>query len=235
MKTLLAFVAAVMVVVPSAMASSTTCPTTTYDQYLVSNFTCVSGNVMFSSFGYSGTGSPSGMVIPASGIAVTPQTMTLNEGFQFSSGWLVGTQPNGSSSFQDSLISFTVSTVNGATTLDDLTLFFNGNFTGTGLSGVAEQYCLGGTLQNCAQGHSGQIKVTNPPPGFNSAVFFQPTTTISVSKDINVTSGSAGTASISQVINTFSQISQVPEPLSCLLMGSGLLGLGLCRKRAQRW
>jgi len=233
MKSGLGLLAAAFIVVPAAMASSTTCQNATLDQYLTPNFSCISGNLLFSNFSYTPTAVPTGVMINASAIRVTPITTTGDEGFQFSSGWNVGTQPGGSSSDQDSLIVFTVSTVNGAATLEDLSLFFNGSFSGTGLSGVAEQYCLGGSLQSCPQGDAGQLSVTNPPPKFNDASFFTPVSSISVSKDINVTSGINGTANISQVINTFSQLA-VPEPASYFLLGGGLMALGLLRRRSRR-
>jgi hypothetical protein len=225
MKKVLFLILGFMILASTAFGSSTTCPTGSYTLYLVSSFTCTSGNQTFSTFGYSSNANPAGLAIPASGITVTPITTDGNEGFQFASGWNVGTQAGGVSSFQNSLISFTVTGY-----ITDLHLFFNGSSTGTGLSGVTEQYCLNHDLVGCPGGSNGQITVTNPPPSFNSVVFFGPVTSVSVSKGINVTSGTNGTASISQVINTFSS----PEPLSFVLLGSGLLGLGLLRKRLHK-
>jgi len=214
----------------SAFASLTTCPTATYDVYLaVANFTCTSGALLFSNFTYSGTAAPAGNAIPASGVMVTPQTVTGNEGFQFASGWNVATQagPPPTGSFEDSLIGFEVQ---GPIT--DLHLFFNGSFTGTGLTAVTENYCINHTLSGCPIGppsQGGQLMVTNPPPAFNDQTFFPGTVqSIFVSKDINASSGVNGTAHISQVINNFSN---TPEPMTLMLFGSGLLGLGLFRKR----
>jgi len=231
MKTAIIFLAAIVSAAPAVMASTTTCGNTTLDQYLMPNFTCISGNLMFSNFAYSPSANPSGLEIPASSIHVTPITNTLDEGFQFAGGWNVGTQPDGSSAIQDSVISFTVSTVNGSASLEDLSLYFNGSFSGTGLSSVTEQYCANGDLATCGAGNSGQIKVANPPGNFTDPINFNGVTSISISKDISVASGIGGTANISQVINTFSQI---PEPTSCLLLGTGLLGLGLLRRRSLR-
>jgi hypothetical protein len=78
---------------------------------------------------------------------------------------------------------------------------------------------------------SGQIKVTNPPPGINDQVFFSPVGSVSVSKDIFVSTGAGlRSAAISEVINNF----DAPEPLSFVLLGSGLLGLCQMRKSINR-
>ena len=231
MKTAFIILAAIVSAAPAVMASTTTCGNTTLDQYLTPNFTCISGNLMFSDFAYSPSGNPSGIEIPATSIHVTPLTNTLDEGFQFAGGWNVGTQPDGTTAIQDSVISFTVSTVDGKASLEDLSLYFNGSFSGTGLSSVTEQYCANGALATCGAGNSGQLKVANPPGSYMDATSFAGVTSISVSKDISVASGIGGTANISQVINTFSQI---PEPSSYLLLGTGLLGCGLVRRRSSR-
>lgn len=217
-----------MALASSAFASLTTCPTGPYTLYLVPNFTCTSGDLTFSNFGYTPTGNPSGIAIPASAIAVTPITTNANEGFQFAGGWSVATQSNGMSSFQDSLISFTVTTAVPAIT--DLHLFFNGSFTGTGIASTAESFCENHALVGCPSGSGGSLNVSNPPGMFNDMAVFAPVQSVTISKDINVTSGVNGTAAISQVINTFS----TPEPWSFFLLGSGLLWLGLWRRRTKR-
>jgi len=224
MKKVLFLILGCLILTGTAFGSMTNCPTGAYTLYLAPSFTCTTGNLTFSAFGYSATAAGAASPIPDGGITVTPITTTGDEGFQFQGGWNVGSS-GGVSSFQDSLVSFTVTGY-----ITDLHLFFNGSFTGTGLTNVTENYCFNATLQNCPMGQSGQIKVTNPPPAFNAVVFFAPVTSISVSKDINATAGTNGTASISQVINSFSS----PEPLSFVLLGSGLLGLGLLRKRLHK-
>jgi hypothetical protein len=223
MKKILVLILGCLVLSGMAFAGPSACPTSTYDTYLVAAFSCTQGNLLFSNFDYTpiATGTSP---IPSTGVSVTPQIGAIGSaGFQFTSGWSVGNVGTASTT-QNSIIAFAVTG-----SISQLQLLFDGSFTGTGLSGVVETYCLNQTtgVSSCPAGNSGQLSVTNPPANFNAVAFFAPVSSLSVSKAIGVTSGSNGTAKISQVINTFA----TPEPMSFVLLGSGLLGLGLVRKR----
>jgi hypothetical protein len=85
------------------------------------------------------------------------------------------------------------------------------NITGSAIANLFLYDLAGGTLA------SQTILLGNPTMG-----------PIHVAKDISV-NGNDGLAAISLVINRYSE--GVPEPLSLLLMGSGLLGLGALRWR----
>jgi hypothetical protein len=221
MKKFLILLIACAVSTSFALASTTTCllPNAPYSAYL-GGFSCVSGNLMFSDFQYSApAGSPT-----AEQVQVTPILTDGNEGFQFNANW---------SGNMDSLIVFTITALHGSIT--DLHLSFNGLAAGEGSSAnVSERFCLGGDLATCGNpsGIAGSLSVTNPPAKFNDAVFFAGVSHIQVSKDISVFAGPNGSAAISQVINTFSQ--PIPEPLSLALFGTGLVALGLMRKRAKK-
>jgi hypothetical protein len=212
------------------MAAPAACQVGTMASYIGSS--CTINGLLFDTFGDVNTASPSGNAIPTSSITVTPITSPGQEGFMFSFGSSVVTQAGGISSFQDEDITFHVSTLNGLATITNLTLFFNGSFTGTGTSSVTENYCVGHTLSGCPSGSSGQIHVTNPPPSFNDQILIGGgANSVYVSKDMNATSGTNGTANISQVSNTYNGGgTSVPEPFTTLLVGSGLVGLGVLRK-----
>jgi len=215
----------------SAFASTTTCPSGDITLYLVPNFSCTSGNLIFSGFSYIGTGNPAGGAIPASGVNVSPITVTGAEGFQFVSGWSIGTQSGGEASFQESLIQYVVTDALG---IVGAIVSFNGGATGTGGATATETFCLNqNTLLGCPAAQIGQVKATNPPMNLSGSASFPPATEIAVSKDIIVTSGVDGTASISQVFDQYPQL--IPEPLPFALLGTGLIVMGLIRRRgAQR-
>jgi hypothetical protein len=189
--------------------------------YLASGFTCQSGSLIFTNFGYQGTG------VGAGSITVTPLTAPDDEGFRFASGWSAQSA-NGISNSEDSQITYTVQHPGGM--IDTLDLSFGSTVTGTGVSSVKETFCLGSSINNCPQGDLGSIAVTNPGAGFSNRAFFSGASSVAVSKNINVTSGVNGTAFIAEVSDTFSS----PEPLSFVLLGSGLLGITLMRRRLNR-
>jgi hypothetical protein len=190
---------------------------------------CTIDGLTFSNFSFSSSGTT---MLPASSVTVK----VINGptfGFEFDTSMSAGIGQT-----EDILVSFVVT---GA--ISDLHASFNGSFSGAGTSSDTETYCENGTLlppaANCSGQNQtlGQLSLTNPP--FNIApppVNFLPVlSSIAISKDINVTGGSnvdhPGTATISQITDTFS--TPVPEPMTLSMMGIGLLGLGLMRRRQQ--
>jgi hypothetical protein len=221
MKTLL--VCASFLLASSAFATTTTCPSMPANSYLETSFACVSGSLIFSDFGYQGTGQVSN---PGS-VSITPLTTPDAEGFQLTGGWSVQSQ-NGVSSSEDSQIGYTVQHPGGL--IDSLSLSFGSVVTGTGAANVTEQFCLGAPVNSCPQATEGSVAVTNPGSGFTDRAFFAGVESVGVLDSVTVTSGMSGTASISNFSNTFSS----PEPLSFVLLGTGLLGVALMRRRLDR-
>jgi hypothetical protein len=191
-------------------------------------FTCHIGNLDFSNFYIQDSAAPASLLIKAGDIAVTPITTTLDQGLDFNPGINVSNTPGGTNSFQDVKVGFTVTTRDGSSTIDDLSIGFNGSFTGTGVTNFNETW--GPTAPpSCG---TCSFSVTNPPINLvNMVVLASPTNTISVLKDVNGATGTDGSAFISDFKNQFSQV--VPEPAYTALLTAGLLGLGWLRKRRQ--
>ena len=198
-------------------ASITTCPAGTFSQYLAPGFTCQSGGLLFQNFNYI----PMGSAISASAVTVTPITTDADEGFHFHGAWSVMTNALGQTTFQDAQIIFDVSTMVPA--IEELQLSYIGSSTGTGSSMVTESFDAGPL-------GSGTNTATDPLPSMAQVDFFFPAQAVSVTNDVVAISGSNGTANISDVFETF----VTPEPLTLMMVGAGLLGLGLLGKRTKR-
>jgi hypothetical protein len=221
MKTVALTLLLVLVCGLSAFASD--CIVTSYDNYLGPGFSCGLEDKTASNFFYSTAGTNQ---MPASSITVNPITEPLNPGFLFNAPW--GVQ---GSQTQDSLIGFTI-TANG-NLINDLSLWmFGGSTLGNGLVTVSETYCAGDTFANgCANGTTGTLS-TYLGGGLSKlydSVTFDPVKVVDVKKDIELLGG--GNGSFAVLSGVQNQFSEVPEPGSLMLFGSGIAGLaGVLRR-----
>lgn len=240
MKPLLVMAGALLVVSSSAFATPIPpCVQGSLASYEALDATggCEINNLLFDNFSDMESSADASQ-LNASEITVTPDATLLDEGLSFNASWFVS-----SPAAIDSAISFTVQTVNGADTLDDISLSATETYVGNGNAGVIETYCVGslaGAGNHCPS--TLQTIAVSDPPANNNGVVTQTyglTNELSVTKDIDVSAGypsdgQPSIASISVVNNNYSQIGSVPEPISFVLVGVGLLGVGLMRRRSRR-
>jgi hypothetical protein len=220
------FLALFLVLAGTGTAFAGTCVVNTYDNYVgPPSISCTITDKTFSNFFYSTSGS---VHLPPNDITVNPIATPYDPG-------LLGNAPWGVTALQtqDSLLGFTVRVTSGSALITDLSLLMLGaGITGTGMATVVETYCLGDTFSDmCAHGTTGTLMtyLTGSSSKLSDQVYFKGVSEVDVMKDIMLKGGDNGSAVISGVENQFSEI---PEPASLAVLGSGLIGMGgLLRKR----
>jgi hypothetical protein len=221
---------AMLVVLASAVfALGAACPTATYDNYLGGQFSCGIDDKTFSNFSYSTAGSNQ---MPAGSIAVNPITVPFNPGFLFNAPW--GVQAGQT---QSSLIGFTVNVNPGGNLIDDLSLYmFGAGIVGTGQVSVTETYCAGDTFADaCAHGTEGTLltMLNSSQSRLHDSVSFAGVSVVDVVKDVELSGGANGSAAV--VSGVQNQFSEVPEPGSLMLFGSGVVCLADVLRRKMKF
>jgi len=221
MKTVALSLLVVLVCGVSAFGSA--CITDTYDHYLGTS--CGLNDKIANNFSYSTAGTNT---IPASSITVNPITTPNNPGFLFNAPW--GVQ---GSQTQDSLIGFTITDTSGPN-IDDLSLnMFGAAVLGNALVTVSETYCAGDTFADGCKGGTEGTLSTYLGNGLSkltdSVTFGTNVQVVDVEKDIELLGG--GNGSFAVLSGVSNQFSEVPEPGSLVLFGSGIVGLaGVLRR-----
>jgi hypothetical protein len=194
---------------------------------------CQIDNLIFSGFSFTANATgPNAAPVTAANIGIQVfANAPVATGFNFIGIPLLA----GANSTNDLTLTYNVRTANGQASITSSFLSFTSAANGTGVSTVEETVCLG-SLRPCLPPATliSQSVVTNPSiPAIilTNNQTFAPQRVVSVVKDIIVSGGSNGSASISQVTDTFDQTA-VPEPSTVLIMSSGLAAAFFVRRRS---
>ena len=167
-----------------------------------------------------------GAATPGSCSNIDVSTITSpGSGIKFVSGF----SAFGQNSYNDAQIDYHVSSTSG---ISQVGLFFNGDFYGQAIASVTEAIFDGSTQVGfakvlCGAGDAGCTQ--SDEISLNGTY-----SNLSVQKDIMLAGYSTGGgSSISYVDQTFNDAAPTPEPASFAMLGMGLLGAGLLRRRAK--
>lgn len=190
----------------------------------------------------SGGGSPYSLItgIDPNGITISPDTVGGLVGWELTGGPTVY-EYNGVATTLDITLTYDA-TVNDSSEISDVNL---GAVTALNPPCTTGQTCapnpsvsIGETVDDQYGNFLGNLEVTNPPPVLSDAITISPVSGVSVTKDIDLNSGTgtnggvvdyAGVSTISQ------QLSEVPEPRALSLALGLLIGMVfVVRRRRQQ-
>jgi len=182
---------------------------------------------LFYSFGYVASGGAP----TAAQITFTPINTFGNPGFLLNTLWLAS-----SGGVIDSFLSYNVRVLPGGAPITDVSASIGGTGqTGTGALGLGENVFLGNDATGPNVANITLIFSATESVLFQEKLLIDPVTKLPIStlgpifveKDFGAMAGT-GSAQFSSVTNQFSE--KIPEPMSLILLGSGLAGAGLYRR-----
>lgn len=186
---------------------------------------CQIGDKLF--WGFALTAGPNAIGAEPTASQIQVQTLPgdglSNIGIAFNSGgWVIS-----SGIPIDSIISYNVATVSGDAIIEDATLTITGQLTGVGGSG--------NVVETLTPPIPGSPLIASLPSSLVVNINFSGTmqSTFAVQDEINLVGGTgfSDLAHISAIENDFSEFVSAPEPLTTVLIGLGLLGLGIARRK----
>jgi hypothetical protein len=230
---------AAVAILASVVYANPLCTSNTIAYYMANyvdqTTACQVGDKLFFGFNYSGTAAGGAVAPTSSEVTVNGDPSNPQEpGLLFSStGWTVsGTATLLNPLYIDSNITFTAAVASSLPLIIDASLDFSGQFstTGQGVANIGETVLLGSGTGSIA------LAVDSNAGPFTDVKSFAPVSFVHVSKDLIVTvprpftGSNTGSATITSLREGFSE-QTAPEPLSAVLFGSGLVALGLIRRR----
>jgi hypothetical protein len=193
------------------------CTTFGYLDELITSGGCTQGSITFSNFSYTPVGGAPAATAVGVGFGFTGGAVSV--GFGADNLWSVGTDENMGGEIQYDLACPDCWNVS-------LTMFENdiGFFDPDGSTQVQKTLTGGASANLSVVANQGGTTQSDGPD------VFAPVASFTVTDVLTVQGGTKGKAKLDSFVNVF----EIPEPMTFVLFGSGLLGIGLLRRRSKK-